>query len=97
MRANRPHLTEAEFDELKRTRDEAVAAIVKSISEHYGWDLSKVLFHCSPHPGTCYCACPNGPCQHEWNGEPVSDEHSWSVTCARCGMSATSHDLRCCP
>jgi hypothetical protein len=75
--------TEAEFEELKRKRDEATAAAVKAIAKEHGWDLSKVAYHAS-HAHGCYCACP------EWISE---DQCGSSVTCSRCGEIAMYHDI----
>ncbi len=102
----KPRPTDEEFAELARKRDEAVQTVVDRICEEEGWDKSKALFHAS-HSHGCYCACPDGPCQHIWNGpqQPVGLEEGedesqacgWSVTCSRCGTDAMSHDIRCAP
>lgn len=44
----------------------------------------------------CYCACPHGPCEHKWDGNPweSQDGLAMSVTCSRCGTTAMSHSLR---
>ncbi len=102
----KPRPTDEEFAELARKRDEAVAETVKALCEKHGWDPAKVGFHAS-HMHGCYCACPDGPCQHIWDGpqkpiglEEGEDERNapgWSVTCSRCGADAMSHDMRCAP
>ena len=94
----KPRPTDAEFDELKRKRDESVRATVQRICEEQGWDPAKAHVHAS-HTGGCYCACPDGPCQHVWDGlEYLSeDECLSSVTCSRCGAVAAYHDMRCAP
>lgn len=94
-------LSEAEFDELKRKRDEAINAMIDNICAEHGWDRSKVSFHAS-HAGECYCACPEGPCQHVWDGPEWTDDDGSgascsSVTCSRCGTPAIFHDMRCGP
>lgn len=93
-----PRPTEAEFDELKRKRDAALAETVDAVCAEWGWDRSQVAVHVS-HSSVCYCACPDGPCQHDWSGPnvPIGDGHGFSVTCSRCGASAISHDMRCAP
>lgn len=98
--------TDEEFAELARKRDEAVEAMVSAMCEKHGWDRSKTAFHAS-HMHGCYCACPDGPCQHIWDGpsQPIGLEEGedprsascWSVTCSRCGCDAMSHDMRCMP
>ena len=61
-------LTDAEFDELKRKRDEGIRAIVKEICEEQGWDPETTHVHSGDLGAVCYCACPHGPCQHIWDG-----------------------------
>ena len=97
MLKHRP--TDEEFAELARKRDEAVRATVKRFCEEQGWDdPAQTAFHAS-HSHGCYCACPDGPCQHVWDGpEYVSeDEGLVSVTCSRCEAVAAYHDMRCGP
>lgn len=103
MSALKPRPTDEEFAALARKRDEAVEALVVAVCEDEGLDRSKVLFHAHFHG--CYCACPDGPCQHVWDGPPRAvgleegeDESlaaGWSATCSRCGADAMSHSLRC--
>lgn len=33
-------------------------------------------------------------CDHDFSGEPVDMDGGFSVTCAKCGMEAMSHDMR---
>lgn len=63
------------------------------------------LFVCPP-TGTCKCNCGTTTeprvCEHKWDGpDEVSGGpgmgYGSSVTCSKCGMSAMSHDMRCCP
>lgn len=92
----KPRPTDAEFTELKRKRDEAVRAAVEAICKEKGWDPAKASFHCSSMTD-CYCDCPDGPCQHIWNGPEYRESGMSSVTCSRCKMPAIHHDLRCGP
>lgn len=42
----------------------------------------------------CRCQCPDGPCEHVWDGPGVDFENGGgSVDCSRCGMVAMDHDL----
>jgi hypothetical protein len=45
--------------------------------------------------GKCKCLCPNGPCDHEWDGEVIEDEENGisTKTCSRCGKWAMHHDM----
>lgn len=92
----KPRPTEAEFDELKRKRDKAMADVVSAVCREQGWDEKKAHVHVSGSKD-CYCACPDGPCQHVWNGADLDMGSTVSTTCSRCGMSAFSHDMRCIP
>lgn len=102
----KPRPTDEEFADLARKRDEAVEALVKTFCEKEGWDPTKVSFHAS-HMDGCYCACPDGPCQHVWDGPDVplgleegedeSQAHGWSSTCSKCGMDSFSHSMRVSP
>lgn len=94
MKPARP--TDAEFDELKRKRAEAVSGFVAEIARKYGVDASVIPLHDRGAIG-CYCACPDGPCQHIWDGPKYREENMSSVTCSRCGEPAIYHDMRCGP
>jgi len=53
------------------------------------------LFVCGPSNAKCRCGCPDGPCEHVWDGAMVELDE-WrcvSVTCSRCGITAVSHSL----
>lgn len=91
----KPRPTDAEFDELKRKRDEAIHKVYLEVCKEYGWDPATTQMHVS-HSDSCYCACPDGPCQHLWNGaEYTSDDGcTVSITCSRCGLPAIDHDMR---
>lgn len=92
--------TDAEFEELKRKRDAGLEAVVQAAADKMGWPRSGVTFHASGLHG-CYCACPDGPCQHKWDGAEVKllDDNGWSCgstsTCSKCGTEAIAHDIRC--
>lgn len=95
MARERP--TDAEFDELKHKRDAAISETVASIAKEWGVEPSKMAFHSREHGADCYCACPDGPCQHVWDGPEYREECMSSVTCSRCGAVALYHDMRCGP
>jgi hypothetical protein len=92
----RPRPTDAEFDELKRKRDESIWAAAARVCVEQGWDPGEAHVHVSG-AGACYCACPDGPCQHVWDGPEYEGENGSSVTCSRCGTPAIYHDMRCGP
>lgn len=87
-----------DFAELRRKRDEAVKEIVKAAAISMGMDPEKVTFHaCGSHG--CYCNCPEGPCEHQWDGEIFEDEDGcvMSTTCSKCGEICAYHDMRVAP
>lgn len=91
----KPRPTDEEFEELKRVRDAALSEVVDAICAKHGWDRSKTYVHASG-LGPCYCACPEGPCQHIWDG-PIEEGCNYaSSTCSRCGTSSMSHSMRTC-
>ena len=51
------------------------------------------VFGCGPSSDQCTCQCPDGPCEHKWDG-PVHNEPQMSTaTCSKCGELAINHDL----
>lgn len=61
-----------------------------------GWDVSGACIHSNPN--RCYCDCASGgPCEHDWSGPMVEFDSGCSASCARCGMTAMTHDLRVMP
>jgi hypothetical protein len=87
-----------DFDELRRKRDEALNALFDAVCKEQGWDRSQVSAHISPDPRGCYCACPDGPCEHEFSGwRDFEDGNGGEAICKKCGMGAMSHDMRCMP
>ena len=86
-----------DFDALRRARGERLEQIVDEFCEERGWDRSKVLFHASGADG-CYCACPDGPCEHEFDGwREFEDGRGGEQVCRKCGMGAMGHSLRFLP
>ena len=90
----RPRPTEAEFDELKRKRAEAMVRVRERIAEKWGVKPEELHIHDCDAGSPCYCACPDGPCQHVWDGPEYTEENMSSVTCSRCGTPAIYHDMR---
>ncbi len=55
-------------------------------------------FTCPATAHTCACRCPDGPCEHVWNGsgrdwETPDGGFVSTATCSRCGMTAIDHSL----
>lgn len=98
MSDRRQGLSDADFDELKRKRDESIRSVVDAFCEKHGWDRNKATVPSHDLGATCYCACPDGPCQHEFEGwREFDDGHGGEKVCKRCGLGAMSHDLRFMP
>lgn len=89
-------MSEPDFDALRAERNSRHEAAMKRIADEMGWDGPITS---SLNPDACYCACPAGPCEHGWTGpEYVSPDGCMSsATCARCGTTAISHDMRVMP
>jgi len=67
------------------------------------------IFTCGPSRDTCKCNCPDGPCEHDFQGwqffdkrgnelsEAEARDHGGSITgssiCTRCDLSAIDHDM----
>jgi hypothetical protein len=82
-----------DFEKLRAKRNAAVQEVVKSFAKAHGWDTSQV--QSTFDPAACYCACPEGPCEHDWQGwRDFEDGSGGETVCARCGMGAMSHSLR---
>jgi hypothetical protein len=99
MNPRKPRPTDAEFEILKRERDAALDAAVTEMCKKHGWTRSHVVFP-KPSADDCYCDCPDGPCQHVWDGPEYVEEgpsYMCSVTCSRCGAVAAYHDMRYLP
>ena len=89
--------TESEFEALKRQRDRAFERSVAEACERMGWDRNEVTVRkcCGGASQECYCACPDGPCQHEFDGwREFEGGRGGEQVCSRCGMGAMSHSMR---
>lgn len=81
-----------DFEALRAKRNDAIEAVTQAACDKQGWDRSKV--YTSFHPDACYCACPDGPCEHDFQGwREFEDGCGGETVCARCGMGAMSHSM----
>lgn len=80
-----------DFEALRFARNAERAAFVEKMKAE-GWGVASGCMHNDPN--ACYCACPEGPCEHDWNGKPYEAEGCWSTTCSRCGITSMSHSMR---
>jgi len=86
-----------DFDALRAKRNAAVRMQMRALAAEFGARVEDLKSNFNPN--ACYCNCPEGPCEHKWDGpEWVSaDGCAASSTCSRCGITAMSHDMRVLP
>ena len=87
-----------DFDALRAQRNAEVLEHAQKFADEHGIPLQSI--RTSFDPNSCYCACgTGGPCEHDWTGPDWESEDGLcsSVTCARCGTTAMSHDMRYAP
>lgn len=86
-------MSEPDFDELRRKRDEAAEKAIAELCAKYGWNPNAVRYHMSPHD--CYCDCPDGPCEHQFSGwREFAHGRGGEQFCTKCGMGAMAHSMR---
>jgi hypothetical protein len=82
-----------DFEALRAQRNDAVTAAVHAACAQHGRDVAKV--ETTFNPNACSCACPGGPCEHDFQGwRKFEDGHGGDTVCTRCGMGAMSHSIR---
>ena len=83
-----------DFDALRAKRNAAVRSMLQKVADDWGCSVDEIKS--TFNPDACYCNCPNGPCEHKWDGEDYvsEDECLVSATCSRCGMTAFHHSMR---
>jgi hypothetical protein len=79
-----------DFEKLRAERNAAIEAHREELAAK-GWHIGECSF---TDPNECYCDCPDGPCEHTWEGESWELDSAWSVTCSRCSLPAIWHALR---
>ncbi|WP_457797588.1 hypothetical protein [Methylocystis sp. S23] len=86
-----------DFDKLRAERDAAINKLIDAVCADRGWERENIGVHVSG-AGECYCACPDGPCEHSFKGwREAEDGCGGETVCQKCGMGAMSHSLRCGP
>ncbi len=85
-----------DFEKLRAERNVAVQKTIDDFAKLMHGNPSEV--QSSFNPDACYCACPDGPCEHNFGGWRVFEDASGGETvCSRCNMGAMSHTLRTAP
>jgi len=88
--------TKPDFEALRALRNEAVREQVEAVADRMGWAPDKVQHNFNF--DACYCACPTGPCEHNFKGwRAFAHGGGGETVCERCGMGAMSHSLRTAP
>jgi hypothetical protein len=91
-------VTEApDFEALRARRDAALEVIAGEMWEQLGGDpKERPTFHCREFRSPCYCACPQGPCEHEFTDwREFEDGLGGEAFCPRCGEGAMHHSMKC--
>ena len=92
-------IVKPDFEALRAKRDAAWTEMVEKAALEWGTTPDKVQTFGRPHG--CYCACPDGPCEHQFAGwseyETPEGGLVGTTVCKLCGMDAISHDMRCGP
>ena len=58
-----------DFDRLRAERDASIERVAREMWIQLGGDPDKApAFHCREHGSPCFCACPDGPCEHHFQG-----------------------------
>lgn len=88
-----------DFDRLRAERDASIERVAREMWIQLGGDPDKApVFHCREHGSPCFCACPDGPCEHHFQGSREFDDGlGFEQFCDRCGEGAMSHDMRFLP
>lgn len=93
-------MTRPDCPALLAERDKALREVASEMIGQLGGDPATALVHFGV--DGCYCACPEGPCEHEFAGwRDILDEESrvcgGEQACRLCGAGAMAHSIRCGP
>jgi hypothetical protein len=85
-----------DFEKLREARDAQIEEVARAVRAKLGGDpLDPFTFHSRDYHSPCFCACPDGPCEHQFQGERQFDDGLGSEQfCSRCGEGAMSHSMR---
>lgn len=91
-------MNKPDFEALRAKRNVEVMQVIQASAERLGWPKDKPIYHNFDF-SACYCACPEGPCEHDFQGWRDLHDDKGNVSggetfCKRCGMGAMSHSLR---
>lgn len=83
-----------DFEALRAARNERVMTMVREACADLGWREAATEIR-GFDPDACYCNCPDGPCEHDFQGwREFEDGRGGEQVCSRCGLGAMSHSMR---
>jgi len=86
--------TKPDFEELRALRNASVRAQLDELAKKLDIEKPELVWH-SFDFDACYCACPTGPCEHNFKGwRAFAHGGGGETVCERCGMGAMYHSLR---
>ena len=85
-----------DFEKLRAERDAGIERIAREMFIELGGDPNEApTFHSREYGSPCYCACPDGPCEHQFDGcREFDDGLGFEQFCQRCGEGAMLHSMR---
>lgn len=89
-----------DFDKLRAERDAGIEQVVRAVGQKLGADPDEpVTFHSRDYGSPCYCACPDGPCEHAFDGDRSLTDDEDRICgseqfCSRCGTGALDHSMK---
>ena len=85
-------MSEPDFEKLRAERNVVMKSRMEAIGRKHGFSSDQVQL--SFDPNSCYCVCPDGPCEHDFQGwRSFEDGSGGETVCQRCGMGAMHHSL----
>ena len=82
-----------DFEALRAERNFEVSRQIDATARRMGCDPTQLRHNFNF--DACYCACPKGPCEHDFQGwRAFINRGGGETVCKRCGMGAMSHSLR---
>lgn len=81
-----------DFDALRAARRAEREKLIEDLNRA-GFDGEKMRFAFVP-DDSCYCGCPDGPCEHEFRGwRAFADGMGGESFCHKCSLGAMAHTL----
>jgi hypothetical protein len=85
--------TKPDFGALRKKRNDEIWKVLEITAKKFGCKPENLRHNFNF--DACYCACPTGPCEHNFKGwRAFAHGGGGETVCERCGMGAMSHSLR---